>query len=100
MVNKKSLNMQIDEAFALEEAGKLEDDLRKWKGIHALGDTPYAALQHCRLPKKLGLWDEWKRRVSQVFNWTPRTPTFTSTLAQLTCARETTRWRNRTSAKR
>jgi tetratricopeptide (TPR) repeat protein len=56
--NEKSVESLIEEANALEEAGKLRESLRKWKEIRATKDTPWAALGHGRVAKELKLWDE------------------------------------------
>lgn len=56
--NEKSVESSIEEANALEVAGKLEESLCKWKEIRATKDTPWAALRSGQVAKELKPWDE------------------------------------------
>lgn len=52
------LNFLCTEAKALEDAGKLEEALSKWKQIRVLQDSPYAAGEHGRIARDLKRWEE------------------------------------------
>jgi tetratricopeptide (TPR) repeat protein len=46
------------EANALQDAGKLEDALSKWKQLRVLQDSPYAASEYAGIARDLKLWEE------------------------------------------
>jgi Tfp pilus assembly protein PilF len=56
--DKQFLNSLAEEARALEDAGKLEESLGKWKQIRAREDSPEAVLEHVRLAGRLNRWEE------------------------------------------
>src|ERR1700681_2514463 len=56
--DEQSLKALVEEAIALEAAGKLEPSLRKWEQIRALEDSPEALVEHVRLAGRLNRWEE------------------------------------------